>query len=63
VAGGGIVTIYSVEQDGDIRFLTMEQVEGQSLDQVIPRGGQPSSHGASARHFLVHQRAHSNRSG
>jgi hypothetical protein len=38
VAGGGIVTIYSVEQDGDVRFLTMERVEGQSLDQVIPRG-------------------------
>jgi len=41
VARGGIVTIYSVEQDGDIRFLTMERVEGQSLDQVIPRGGMP----------------------
>jgi len=41
VAGGGIVTIHSVEQDGDIRFLTMERVEGQSLDQVIPRGGMP----------------------
>ena len=36
-----IVTIYSIELDGDIRFLTMEQVEGQSLDQVIPRGGLP----------------------
>jgi serine/threonine protein kinase/Tol biopolymer transport system component len=34
-----IVTIFSVEQDGDVRFLTMERVEGQSLDQVIPRGG------------------------
>ena len=41
MARGGIVTIYSVEQDGDIRFLTMERVEGQSLDQVIPRGGMP----------------------
>jgi serine/threonine protein kinase len=41
VARGGIVTIYSVEQDGDVRFLTMERVEGQSLDQVIPRGGLP----------------------
>jgi Tol biopolymer transport system component len=36
-----IVTIYSIEQDGDVRFLTMERVEGQSLDQVIPRGGLP----------------------
>jgi len=41
VARGGIVTIYSVEQDGDVRFLTMERVEGLSLDQVIPRGGLP----------------------
>jgi serine/threonine protein kinase len=36
-----IVTIYSVEQDGDVRFLTMELVEAQSLDKGIPRGGMP----------------------
>ena len=36
-----IVTIYSIEQDGDIRFLTMELIEGQSLDKAIPRGGLP----------------------
>jgi hypothetical protein len=36
-----IVTIYSVERDGDVRFLTMELVEGQSLDKRIPRGGLP----------------------
>ena len=34
-------TIYSVDQDGDVRFLTMERVEGQSLDHLIPRGGMP----------------------
>jgi Tol biopolymer transport system component len=34
-----IVTIYSVERDGDVRFLTMELVEGQSLDQLIPPTG------------------------
>jgi len=34
-----IVTIHSIEQDGDIRFLTMELIEGQSLDKAIPRGG------------------------
>src|SRR5438105_194655 len=34
-----IVTLFSVEDDGGIRFLTMELVEGQSLDQVLaPRG-------------------------
>jgi len=38
VVGRGIVAIHSIEQDGDVRFLTMERVEGQSLDQVIPRG-------------------------
>ena len=36
-----IVTIYSIEQDGDTRFLTMELIEGQSLDKAIPRGGLP----------------------
>jgi eukaryotic-like serine/threonine-protein kinase len=36
-----IVTLYSIEQDGDVRFLTMEVVEGQSLDKTIPRGGLP----------------------
>jgi serine/threonine protein kinase len=30
-----IVTIYSVEQAGDIHFLTMELVEGKPLDRVI----------------------------
>jgi serine/threonine protein kinase/tetratricopeptide (TPR) repeat protein len=34
-----IVTIYSVEQEGDVHFLTMELVPGQALDQVI--AGQP----------------------
>ena len=36
-----IVTIHSVEEDGDHRFLTMELVEGRPLDQVIPPGGLP----------------------
>jgi tRNA A-37 threonylcarbamoyl transferase component Bud32 len=36
-----IVTIYSVEQEGNTSFLTMELVEGQTLDQVIPEGGLP----------------------
>ncbi len=36
-----VVRIYSVEQDGDVRFLTMELVEGQSVDKLIPLGGMP----------------------
>ncbi|MEJ2086058.1 MAG: protein kinase, partial [Acidobacteriota bacterium] len=36
-----IVTIYSVEQDRGLRFLTMELVEGESLDQALTRGGLP----------------------
>ena len=36
-----IVTIHSIEQDGDVRFLTMELVDGQSLDHLIPPGGMP----------------------
>src|SRR5437870_2139051 len=30
-----IVTLFSVEDDGGVRFLTMELVEGRSLDQVL----------------------------
>ncbi len=34
-----IVTIYSVEEAGGLHFLTMELVEGRSLDHLIPAGG------------------------
>jgi serine/threonine protein kinase/tetratricopeptide (TPR) repeat protein len=34
-----IVTMFSVEDDGGTRFLTMELVEGHSLDQLITAGG------------------------
>ena len=34
-----IVTIYSIDQADGIRFLTMELVEGKSLDQMIPEAG------------------------
>jgi serine/threonine protein kinase/Tol biopolymer transport system component len=37
----GIVTIHSVEQSGDIHFLTMELVDGQTLDVLMPAGGFP----------------------
>ena len=36
-----IVTIHSVEEAGGVRFLTMELVEGASLDHGIPQGGLP----------------------
>jgi serine/threonine protein kinase/tetratricopeptide (TPR) repeat protein len=36
-----IVTIYSTEEADGIRFLTMELVEGQPLDALIPATGQP----------------------
>jgi serine/threonine protein kinase len=36
-----IVTIFSVEEADGIHFLTMELVEGQSLDHSIPKGGLP----------------------
>jgi serine/threonine protein kinase len=38
-----IVTLFSVEDEGDTRFLTMELVEGQSLDQHVASGEQPIS--------------------
>ena len=34
-----IVTIYSVEEADGVRFLTMELVDGKSLDELIPDGG------------------------
>jgi TolB-like protein/cytochrome c-type biogenesis protein CcmH/NrfG len=34
-----IVTIYSVEETEGIRFLTMELIQGRSLDKLIPEGG------------------------
>ena len=37
-----IVTLYSVEEDDGITFLTMELVEGDSLAARIPEGGLPS---------------------
>ena len=36
-----IVTIYSVEEADGIHFLTMELVDGQSLDRLIANGGLP----------------------
>ncbi len=36
-----IVTIYSVEEADGVHFLTMELIEGQSLDHCIPEGGLP----------------------
>ena len=34
-----IVTIHSVEEAEGVHFLTMELVEGETLDALIPRGG------------------------
>jgi serine/threonine protein kinase/tetratricopeptide (TPR) repeat protein len=36
-----IVTIYSVEEAGDVHFLTMELVDGQTLTELIPKEGFP----------------------
>src|SRR2546427_7120051 len=38
-----IVVLYSVEEDHGVRFLTMELVEGQSLDRLVCAGGLPCS--------------------
>jgi serine/threonine protein kinase len=36
-----IVTIHSVEESDGVHFLTMQLVEGQPLDRLIPAGGLP----------------------
>ncbi len=39
-----IVTIHSVEESNGVHFLTMELVEGQSLDRQVAPGGLPVAH-------------------
>ncbi|MGD8330733.1 MAG: protein kinase [Acidobacteriota bacterium] len=34
-----IVTVYSVEEDNGTHFITMQLVEGKTLDEVVPSGG------------------------
>src|SRR5262249_41252268 len=41
LAHPNIVTIHSVEHEGDLHFLTMELVEGAPLSELIPRVGLP----------------------
>ncbi len=36
-----IVTIYSVEEDDDLRFFTMELIEGKTLKECLPENGLP----------------------
>src|SRR5437867_2084131 len=36
-----IVTIFSTEEADGVRFMTMELIEGRTLDQLIPPGGVP----------------------
>jgi TolB-like protein/Tfp pilus assembly protein PilF len=36
-----IVVLHSIEEDRDTRFITMELVEGQSLDRLVAPGGLP----------------------
>jgi serine/threonine-protein kinase len=38
-----IVTVFSIEEAGGVHFLTMAYVEGQTLGELIPRGGPPWS--------------------
>src|SRR5262247_945167 len=38
-----IVTLFSVEEEEGTRFLTMELVDGRTLDQVVTAGGLPVS--------------------
>ncbi|MBZ0266668.1 protein kinase, partial [bacterium] len=37
----GIVTLFSLEEDADVRFLTMELVDGEGLDRKVVPGGLP----------------------
>jgi len=37
-----VVTLYSVEESENVHFITMELVEGQTLDRLIPASGLPA---------------------
>jgi non-specific serine/threonine protein kinase len=37
----GIVTVHSVEEADGVHFLTMQLVDGQTLDRLVPEGGMP----------------------
>jgi TolB-like protein/Tfp pilus assembly protein PilF len=37
----GIVTVHSVEESDGVRYLTMQLVAGETLDELIPEGGLP----------------------
>jgi TolB-like protein len=39
----GIVTVYSVEEAEGLHFLTMQLVEGEPLERLIPEGGLPAA--------------------
>jgi len=39
----GIVTVFSVEESEGVHFMTMERVEGQTLDALIPDTGLPEN--------------------
>ncbi|HTV13850.1 MAG TPA: protein kinase [Acidobacteriaceae bacterium] len=41
-----IVTLHSVEREGDVEFLTMEVVDGDTLDRAIPEKGAASRESA-----------------
>jgi len=37
-----VVTVYSVEESDNLRFITMELIEGQPLDRLISANGLPA---------------------
>ena len=40
---GGIAAIHGLEQDGDVRFLVMELVGGETLEELLARGPVPAA--------------------
>src|SRR5689334_23365406 len=38
-----IVTLFTIEEEAGVRFLTMELVEGRSLDRLVVPGGLPAA--------------------
>jgi len=49
----GIVTVFSVEEAEGVHFLTMQLVDGQPLDRIIPEGGMPVQRVLDIAHALA----------
>jgi eukaryotic-like serine/threonine-protein kinase len=44
-----VVTVHSVEEAGDVHFITMELVKGKALAEILPKGALPLASSSRSR--------------